>query len=97
MHFLASGLRFHARVRKAEAEASINAFISASIAVTFGAIALLVILFFAVYRPLIRRLDADCKLVRGLLLLIPDNVSRCVPAVMQHGRSMLASSDAALL
>jgi hypothetical protein len=55
----------------------------------------LLIFFFAVYTPKIRRMDAEIKHVRHLLLLFPDEVSRAVPAIIAAGRELLKDSGGA--
>jgi len=54
-----------------------------------GSIVALLLAYFAIYRPLIIRLDTEIKNVRSLLLLFPDEVSRGVPAIIEHSREML--------
>ena len=61
--YLAGGLRFHARARKAAGEASISTFISSSILVTIASIVSLLALYVALYSPMLRVLDQSTKQV----------------------------------
>ena len=78
-----------------QAVAAISSFISSSTLVTAMAILSLSVLWWAVYKPLLRRLDCSIKKGRALLLLIPDGVARSVPRVMAAVRASAADKTAA--
>ena len=58
-----------------------------TLAIAFSSLSLFVIYFF-VYSPLIAHLDLDIKRSRHLLLLIPDDIAKVVPAVVQAGQKL---------
>ena len=55
------------------------------------AILALVVLYGLYYRTMVKSLDEDIKSVRGLLLLLPDEVAKNVPAVLDYSRQLMNS------
>lgn len=68
---------------------SLKGFQAIDIVVTVGSLLALVVFYFAVYSPMIRRLDREIKNVRELLLLFPDELAKIVPAIVQAGKDLL--------
>jgi hypothetical protein len=57
------------------------------LAVVLSSLAIFVI-YFLVYRPLIAKLDHEMKMNRTLLLLVPDEVAKAVPAVVMAAQKL---------
>jgi hypothetical protein len=93
--FLASGLYRHSLIRLLEAEAAIASAAQIDTACLLVTLAAVTLIFSCVYAPTIRRLDADIKRARALLLLFPDAVARAVPAIVTHSRELVAGAPAA--
>jgi hypothetical protein len=66
-----------------------SSFATTNIIVTLAALLSLFLTFILLYRPLIKRLDADIKRTRALLLLFPSEVCRAVPAITAAGRRLV--------
>lgn len=58
---------------------------------TAASLVALLLLYAFFYRPLIMSLDEDIKSVRNLLLLLPDEVARNVPAVLEYSQALMLS------
>ena len=95
LNYLPAAARQYSRIRIAEAQNTLTDFTSLNTVVTVCSVLALVLFYFAVYAPMIRRLDREIKQVRGLLLLFPDAVARAVPAILDHSREMLSGGGAA--
>jgi hypothetical protein len=87
-NYLAAGLAALSAGVQAEA---INSIVTSNnndvLAVVLSSLAIFVI-FFLVYRPLIARLDLEMKQNRTLLLLVPDEVAKAVPAVVMAAQKL---------
>ncbi|RYY38987.1 hypothetical protein EON62_00080 [archaeon] len=70
---------------------AISVFVTNDIALAFICIVAMFVVYLAMYRPRIYKMDRDIKDCRGLLLLFPDDVVRSIPAVAQAGRDMVAA------
>jgi hypothetical protein len=92
LNFIPAAARQISRTRIAEATATLTNFVTLNTIITIAACLALVAFYGLWFAPLVRRLDRDIKGVRSLLLLFPDSVSRAVPAILNHGREMLAGS-----
>jgi hypothetical protein len=79
----ASAITLHMTVQALQLFTTIN------VVVTVASIVALLLFYFFVYLRLIRRLDAEIKNVRHLLLLFPDEISRVVPAIVAAGRELM--------
>jgi flagellar biosynthesis/type III secretory pathway M-ring protein FliF/YscJ len=87
-NYLAAGLSALSAGVQAEAASSIMTSNSNDVlAVVLSSLAIFVI-FFLVYRPLIARLDLEMKQSRTLLLLVPDEVAKAVPAVIMAAQKL---------
>jgi hypothetical protein len=75
-----------------EPMASIARFNAVNIVVTVASLLALFAFYFAIYLPLVRRLDREIKHVRNLLLLFPDEVSRNCSAIIIAGREFIKDS-----
>lgn len=87
--YLAAGYINSADMVYDSAISDLDTFMSLNIGVTIASIAALLIFYWVIYTPVIRRMDAEIKNVRMLLLLFPDEVSRVVPAIIAAGRDLL--------
>jgi hypothetical protein len=87
--FLAAGFNRAATLTVENINSFLDSFKLINILVTVASIFALVLFFFVVYQPMIRRMDTEIKNVRYLLLLFPDEVSRVVPAIIAAGRELL--------
>jgi hypothetical protein len=75
---------------------TLNNFNTINLVVTIGSCLALILLYYIIYRPQVKKLDKEIKNVRNLLLLFPDEVSRNTQAIIAAGREMMkdASSQA---
>lgn len=83
---LLPGFTKAATARYTEGLSALTAFTSAVTAVTIMSVVFLLVLYVAVYQPLVRKLDAEIKDCRALLLLFPDEVCRVVPSIVAAAR-----------
>jgi hypothetical protein len=72
--------------------AFIARFNAVNVVVTVASLLALFAFYFAIYLPLVRRLDREIKHVRNLLLLFPDEVSRNCSAIIIAGREFIKDS-----
>lgn len=77
-------------IRLGESVSTITTFQSLDVLVTCVSVLILLVYYFVLYQPIIRRLDRDIKNVRMLLLLFPDDVSNVVPAIVDAGRGAVS-------
>jgi hypothetical protein len=87
--YLAAGFQQASELRSQESLDYLSQFASLNILVTIMSIISLFLFYFIVYAPMISRLDHEIKMVRMLLLLFPDQVARCTPAIVAASREML--------
>ncbi len=87
--YLAAGFNTAARLTVANINSYLDTFKVLNILITVASLLALIIFFFVIYAPMIRRMDTEIKNVRYLLLLFPDEVSRVVPAIIAAGRELL--------
>jgi hypothetical protein len=87
--YLAAPLNRIATIRIANAHSVFQTFSRYDLGLTLACIAALILFYYVIYSPLIRRLDKDIKEVRLLLLLFPDDVSRAVPVIAEVGRQLV--------
>jgi hypothetical protein len=90
--YLAAGFKTAASITVTSVGDYLDSFRALNFLATACSLVALFIFFFAVYTPKIRRMDAEIKHVRHLLLLFPDEVSRAVPAIIAAGRELLKDS-----
>jgi hypothetical protein len=91
--YLAAGLQTLATNVEAEVVTRVQASVNTdTLAVAFSCLSLpLFVLLF--YRPLINHLDADIKRSRALLMLVPDEIAKVVPAIVDVGQKLMANTD----
>ena len=87
-NYLAAGLAELSSGVQAEAVSSITTANNNDVlAVVMSSLAIFVI-YYLVYRPLIAKLDHEMKQNRTLLLLVPDEVAKAVPAVVMAAQKL---------
>jgi hypothetical protein len=94
--YLAAGFFDLSDIHEADAAGAFGTFNSVNLAICVSAILALPIIYFLVFLPLIRMLDTEIKNTRSLLLLLPDDVSRSVPAIIALGDAMAKDASAAV-
>ena len=87
--YLPAGLEALTTGRIAESSAYLNQFGDLNLMATLLCVLALGLFYVLLYRPLFASLDRDIKGTRGLLLLLPDDAARAVPAVMSAGKRLL--------
>jgi len=80
--FLPAGLESLSAARVAENDAALSSFQQLNLVATVVSVLALALIYVLVYRPLFYMLDREIKMTRGLLLLLPDDAARSVPAVL---------------
>jgi len=90
--YLPAGLEALSKGRVGEDSAYLAQFGDLNLTATLLCVAALIAIYLLFYRPLFARLDKDIKGTRGLLLLLPDDAARAVPAVMVAGKRLLGSA-----
>ena len=90
--YLPAGLEALSAGRITEDSAYLSQFAQLNLMATLLCIVALLGFYVLAYRPLFASLDKDIKGARGLLLLLPDEAARSVPAVMTAGKKLLSGS-----
>jgi hypothetical protein len=90
--YLPAGLEALSSGRIGENVSYLSQFASLNLAATLLCVLAMALIYALFYAPLFARLDKDIKGTRGLLLLLPDDAARAVPAVMAAGKKLLAGS-----
>jgi hypothetical protein len=91
--FLPAGLEALSKGRVMEDKLYLSNFGDLNLAATLLCILALGLFYWLGYRPMFARLDKDIKSTRGLLLLLPEEAARSVPAVMNAGRKLLGNDN----
>jgi hypothetical protein len=91
--YLPAGLEALSQGRVEEDLVYLSQFGQLNLAATLLCIAALGLFYWLGYRPMFTRLDKDIKNTRGLLLLLPEEAARSVPAVMNAGKKLLGNGD----
>ncbi len=89
--YLPAGIHKLANTLSEEGVAVLQAYSYSLTIVTVMSCVSLLLLYLAVYRPIIARLDSDIKRTRFLLLLVPEDVLRRVPEVGAAGKRLLGT------
>jgi hypothetical protein len=91
--YLAGGLQSLASNIQSEVEGLVTAAVNIdALAVAFSSLTLPVFVL-VFYRPLILHLDADIKRSRALLMLVPDEIAKVVPAIVNAGQKLMQTTD----
>ncbi len=89
--YLPAGLEALSQGRVTEDKLYLMQFGDLNLAATLLCILALVLFYFLGYRPMFEKLDKDIKSTRGLLLLLPEEAARSVPAVINAGKKLLGN------
>ena len=87
--FLPAGLEELSARRAKENSDLMKSFSMLNLVATIVSVIALIFIYFFVYKPLFYTLDRDIKITRGLLLLLPEETARQVPAVLAVGDELL--------
>ena len=91
--YLAGGLQSLASNIESEVEGLVTAAANIdALAVAFSSLTLPVFVL-VFYRPLVLHLDADIKRSRALLMLVPDEIAKVVPAIVNAGQKLMQTTD----
>lgn len=91
--YLPAGLEALSQGRVDEDTKYLTNFGDLNLLATLLCILTLLLFYICTYRPLFAKLDKDIKDTRGLLLLLPEEAARLVPAVLNAGKKLLVSRD----
>ena len=89
--YLPAGLEAMSQGRLAEDTVYLNSFSSLNLTATVLSVFAMMFIFLAHYRPVLTTLDADIKNARSLLLLLPEDAARSVPAVLDAGKRLMVN------
>ena len=90
--YLPAGLGKLSEARIGEDVAYLTQFAQLNLLATLLCLVALVGFYLLAYRPLFAGLDKDIKRTRGLLLLLPEEAAKAVPAVMGAGKRLLGGA-----